>query len=225
MKVILKTLKQEIYEIEVDDMNINVEAFKQIIQEKINADGKKLKLLYNGKVLENIQIMNEIGLVEDIPIIITNIQKPKDTSQSEQVKEEEKICQTDIKVDEVPQVVASIMKVICKRNPEASQRYFEQLKADNPAIMLVIKKEEAKFKNILYSPVTKTDQDIFKKFYNGEDMNSYLATIEEKEETVVNGDIEDLIAMGYTRKQAEEAYFICENNFDLALNYLLDNIK
>ena len=225
MKIKLKTLKQENYEVEVEDMGITIEAFKQILQEKLDVDGKKLKLLYNGTILENNLILNEIGINEEVSLVMMNVQKPnKEPIIAENIPEEEKVCHADIKVDDVPHVVASIMKIMCKKNPEESQRYFEELKANNPAIMHVLKKEEAKFKNFLYSPITKVDKKIFKDFYNGKDMNSYLANIEEEPVVdKVNPDIENLIAMGYTRQQAEEAYFICENNFDLALNYLLDN--
>jgi hypothetical protein len=225
MKIKLKTLKQDNYEVEVDDMGITIQAFKQILQEKLDIDGKKLKLLYNGSILENNLTLNDIGINEEVSLVMMNIQKPdKEPVRANDIKEEEKVCHADIKVDDIPHVVASIMKIMCKKNPEESQRYFDELKANNPAIMHVLKKEEAKFKNFLYSPITKDNNKIFKDFYNGKDMNSYLTGVEEEQVVnKINPDIENLIAMGYTRQQAEEAYFICESNFDLALNYLLDN--
>ena len=86
-------------------------------------------------------------------------------------------------------------------------------------------KEEAKFKQILYSPVSKLDKNIFKKFYNGEDMNSIIDHLEQQQPlNVEKNDIEKLVDMGYTFKQAEEAYKVCENNLELALNYLLNNL-
>jgi hypothetical protein len=218
MKIKLKTLKQENFEIELEDITITIDIFKKVIEEKLNIDSKKVKLLYNGKVLENTQMMSETGINEEVALVMMNVHK----STAEVIQEEEKICQADIKVEEVPQVVGSIMKVMCKKNPEMSQKYFEELKADNPAIMNVLKKDEAKFKKILYSPINSVDNKIFRKFYNGEDMKTYLEGLDDVQ-IEVNPDIENLIANGYTRQQAEEAYFVCDKNFDLALNYLLDN--
>ncbi len=170
MKIILKTIKQEIYELECEG---TINDLKNIIQEKFQFDAKKLKIMYNNKLLNNEQILNELTNDDIITLNIMNIHKYNDITQ-----DEEKICQADIKVEEIPQVVASIMKVICVKNPDLSKKYFENLKNDNPAIMEIIKKEEAVFKKVLYSPVTKLDKKIFKKFYNGEDINSIIDHVE-----------------------------------------------
>jgi hypothetical protein len=257
MILTIKTMKQEVYNIELDDLDISVETVKALIQSKYEFDAGKLKLLFNGAVLANTSNLKQQGINDTHVLVMLNAHKVKEGEAStsegvnnipsvadvdEILEEEEKQCEADIKVEEIPQVVASIMKIMCLKDPNGVKKYFEQLKNDNPQVYNVIKSKEADFKKLLYSPITKLDRRIYRKFYKGEDLNDLdrqgssgenLSNVNTgSDNNVVNNtetspdeiNIQNLMAFGFNRKKAEEAYFICDRNYELAMNYLLDNI-
>jgi hypothetical protein len=251
MILTIKTMKQEVYQIQLDDLDISVETLKVLIQSKYEFDANKLKLLFNGAILNNTSNLKQIGLNEGHILVMINAQKAKENNETitesnnpaAEIEEEEKQCEADIKVEEIPQVVASIMKILCVKNPDESKKYFEQLKTDNPQIIQVIKSKEAEFKKILYSPVTKLDRRIYRKFYKGEDVNELRNRKSSNEDisnivTDVNDinnanvnisqdeqNVQNLMAFGFDRSKAEEAYFVCDKNYEVAINYLMDNTK
>jgi hypothetical protein len=88
---------------------------------------------------------------------------------TEQKEEEpEKIYEAEIKAGNAVQYVASIMKVLCLKEPQKGKEFFTNLEEDNPHIMSIIKKNEAEFKRLLYSAKTDEDEKIYKMFFKGQ---------------------------------------------------------
>ena len=59
---------------------------------------------------------------------------------------------------------ASIIKIVCKDNPEKVFSILNNLKQRNPALLEKIKEHEQDFKNLLVSPISQEDIDNFKAF-------------------------------------------------------------
>jgi len=152
---------------------------------------------------------------------------------------EEKVFEGEMKADDALKNVASIMKVLCSKNPMNGNEFFNNMKEDNPDLMYYIKKNEAQFKSLLYSPVTEEDKKIFKKLYRGTlnnnnntDSNANVGTTTTTTTSTankapvdtppINEDVKNLTAYGFSLREANEAYEVCGKNFELALNYLLD---
>jgi hypothetical protein len=254
MKIILKTLKQETFPFEIEGDHISVSCLKALIETEFNFDGEKIKLLFNGVVLENNKNLVDYSIKEDFSIIMTNVRpkqgnlaKASEKSDDYQIESEENASSTGIfnKIssfeddedtlyeakltpDNVVRYVASIMKVLCLKSPQKAKDFFKNLEVDNPAIMSIIKKNEAEFKSLLYSQKTDQDVKIYKQFFKGEltedppikSVNPQTSS-GASEEDVEN--IKKLQEYGYGFNEAREAYYACEKQIDLALNFLLEN--
>lgn len=261
MKIQLKSLKKESFEIEVSDGNVTVQELKQLIEMNFGFDYTKLKLIFNSAILEDSKTLNDYNISDGFTLVMSNLKAKKvedntissesnkpvvnsddlglysnenaenisnkedinsnsigninkittDEDASENISEE-KVYEADIKAENAVQYVASIMKVLCLQEPEKGKEFFKNFEEDNPQIMRLIKKNDAEFKRLLYSPKTDQDVEIFKKFYAGQ--------IKEVDPDSEN--IKKLMDYGFPYNKAKEAYNVCDKQFELALNFLLE---
>jgi UV excision repair protein RAD23 len=89
MKITIKTLKQISYTVEVPESSI-VQELKQAIENQYGLDAKSIKLLYNGKVLEESNNLSEFGIKEGHVLMMMNA-KAKPQNVQQQIKEEKKV--------------------------------------------------------------------------------------------------------------------------------------
>ena len=73
MKLILKNLKQVEFEIFIESEKITVKEFKKEIEELYSFDSEQIKLIYNGKILENDKTLEEYEIKEGNHIIMMNM--------------------------------------------------------------------------------------------------------------------------------------------------------
>ena len=89
MKLIIKNLKQVPYEVEVADDQITVMQLKQAIEEKHRFEADKLKLLYNGVILDNTKKLADYQIKEGFVIIMMGSKlKIENAPKPEEKKEE-----------------------------------------------------------------------------------------------------------------------------------------
>lgn len=89
MKLTIKTLKQISYSVDVLE-NSNISDLKQILEDQQGFDSKSIKLLFNGKVLEDANNLTALGIKEGNVIMMMNAKaKPQNIGVKEEKKEEE----------------------------------------------------------------------------------------------------------------------------------------
>ena len=98
MKLILKSLKQISYDMNIDDSNMLVEQFKQEIENKHGFDSKSLKLVFNGSILEDKNSLSSYN-IQDQNVIMMICSKVKPKNIKEEVKSEDKPCEEKSNVD------------------------------------------------------------------------------------------------------------------------------
>ena len=96
MKLIIKTKNKE-YIIEIGDDKNTIEILKKEIEKKLGIELNKIKLIYNGKVLEDKETLHHYNITENSKIILlgnikkdNNIEKKDNTTQPIIEIEEEK---------------------------------------------------------------------------------------------------------------------------------------
>ena len=72
MKLILKNLKQVQYNVEVESEKVTVKDLKNEIEKNHGFDSSLIKLLHNGKVLEDAKTLEEYQIKEESVIIMMN---------------------------------------------------------------------------------------------------------------------------------------------------------
>jgi len=72
MKLLLKTIKQEILTLDIHDENLTVFELKQLIELEFNYDSTKLKLIHKGGILNDKKYLKEININDDCPIVLSN---------------------------------------------------------------------------------------------------------------------------------------------------------
>jgi UV excision repair protein RAD23 len=89
MKIIVKSLKQISYEIDIMDASMTVETFKKEIENKHSFDSKSIKLLYNGVILEDNKLLSDYKIDnEHVLMMITSKIKPINVNKEEEKKEQ-----------------------------------------------------------------------------------------------------------------------------------------
>ena len=73
MKLVLKSIKNQLYEIDIDSLEDKVYSIKEIISNKFNFDVNSLKLLHKGVILDNSKSLSQCNVSENDQIIIMNI--------------------------------------------------------------------------------------------------------------------------------------------------------
>lgn len=96
MKLILKNLKQVVYNIEIPSEKCSILELKKLIEKLHNFDASQLKLLHNGIVLDNSKTLEDYQIKENNIIIMMNTKvnpqnslPPKNNESSESQKFEE----------------------------------------------------------------------------------------------------------------------------------------
>ncbi len=267
MKIIFKTIKKDSYELELENEEYNeitVLQVKEMLELNFGIDSKKLKLIFNSKILSDdsklkdrddiidgsIIIMSSVRMVDKSGNSKINIEakeevkeNDEDSNANEQDQEEreEKIVEANIRPENAVKYIASIMKVLSIKDPNAGREFIKNFEEDNPAIFKIIKSKNEEFKKYLYSPKTDEDVKIYKKIYGG-DMNEGCdgnnvkssdshtnnsnlnsnSTFKDDISTEDKDNINKLTEFGFEYNKAKQAYFVCDKNFELALNFLYE---
>ena len=123
---------------------------------------------------------------------------------------------------------ASIMKIVCRNDPEKIFNILNNLKVKNPALLNKIKENEENFKNFLVSPITQEDIDTFKLLENdlrglagegGRRPGQVEIRLTPEEAEAVKR-LKDL--GNFSQSEAIQAYLACDKNEELAANYLFE---
>ena len=237
MKLILKNLKQVQYIVELESDKNTVKDLKNEIEKLHGFDSNLIKLLHNGKVLEDAKTLEEYQIKEENVIIMMNtkpkakpspppteqpkpaspkkeeeqpkkVEEPPKPNYSEQINslvdmgyEKEKVEKAinaskgnvDLAIEfltsgNIPEVSnnnqpnqqnppsnnntsnlplelrrnASLMKIVCKDNPEKIFSILNTLEQKNPALLNKIREHQEEFKNLLVSPINQQDIDTYK---------------------------------------------------------------
>ena len=72
MKIVLQSLKQIKYEVDITDY-CSVLDLKKLVESKHGFDHSVLKLLHKGKILEDQKLLSEYSVNDGTPIIIMNV--------------------------------------------------------------------------------------------------------------------------------------------------------
>ena len=304
MKLILKNLKQVQYNVEVESEKSTIKDLKNEIEKVHGFDSNLIKLLHNGKVLEDSKTLEEYQIKDEYVIIMMNTkpkaktnpppaEQPKQEPQKveEQPKKEEEKPKQDFtqqinslvdmgyekeKVEKainaskgnidlaieylssgnIPDSApnnqqnqqsqqnppsttqtrlpmelrrnASLMKIICRNDPERIYNILNSLKMKNPALLNKIKEHETEFKNLLVSPITQEDIDTFKLLENdirglsgegGRRPGQVEIRLTPEEAEAVKR-LKDL--GNFNQSDVLQAYFACDKNEELAANYLFE---
>ena len=311
MKLILKNLKQVQYNVEIESEKNTVKDLKNEIEKLHGFDSNLIKLLHNGKVLEDSKTLEEYQIKNENVIIMMNTkpkakpnpqpqpqpqpseqpksespkkeeekpkkeeEKPK-TNYSEQINslvdmgyEREKVEKAinaskgniDLAIEyltsgNIPEAApnnppnqqsqpnqsnqprpnlplelrrnASLMKVVCRNEPEKIFILLNTLKQKNPALLNKIKEHEEAFKNLLVSPITQQDIDAFKLMeeslrgmqgLGGRRPGQVEIRLTPEEAEAVNR----LKSLGnFSQSEVLQAYLACDKNEELAANYLFE---
>lgn len=238
MKIIFKTLKQDIYELDIIDDQIKIQELKKILEENFGFDHSRIKFLFNSSILDNDKTLGDYNISDNFSIILANVKIIDDYKKvhsnlesSEELSEKslndpielienEKIIETEIKAENAVKYIASIMKILSLYDANQGKEFIKIFEKDNPQVMAIIKKNHQEFTNLLYAPKTKEDVKIYKKFYHSQ-INE--ASLSEQDENIIEEEINKLIEYGFDYYKSKEAYIMCNKNINKALNYLLDN--
>lgn len=145
--------------------------------------------------------------------------------------------------------MGSIIKVLCSNNPSALQNIILTLQQTRPELIELIKLHEEEFKNILQSPVTEEDLTNFQQYNNtmdfgqegeggqhqhqhqesqgqGQGGSSRVGRQGGQDVIRLSKDefdaIQKLKEFGFSEMDAAQAYFACDKNVDMALNFLFE---
>ena len=123
---------------------------------------------------------------------------------------------------------ASIIKIVCKDNPDKIFNILNNLKQRNPALLEKIKEHEQDFKNLLISPISQEDIDNFKALE--QNLQGLLGeggrrpggveirlTPEEAEAVKRLKELGD-----FSQAEVIQAFFACDKNEELTANYLFE---
>ena len=310
MKLILKNLKQVQFNVELESDKKTILDLKNEIEKIHGFDAAQLKLLHNGRILDNAKTLEEYQIKDENVIIMMNT-KPKQKEQPPSTEppktEPEKKEETEKKEeppkqpepqpqssnseyanqinslvemgyekekvekainaakgnldlaleflgsgnipDSAPQAQpqnqsqpsqgnrnlslelrrnASIIKIVCKDNPEKVFNILNNLKQRNPALLEKIKEHEQDFKNLLVSPISQEDIDNFKAVE--QNLQGLLGeggrrpgqveirlTPEEAEAVKRLKELGD-----FSQAEVIQAFFACDKNEELTANYLFE---
>ena len=298
MKLILKNLKQVQYNVDVESEKSTVKDLKKEIEKAHGFDSNQIKLLHNGKVLEDAKTLEEYQIKSENVIIMMNTkpivnqnpqpieqakakspkkeeEKPK-ANYSEQINslvgmgyEREKVekalnaskgninlaieyltsgnipeassnnptnqqsqpNQSGQQRPNLPMELrrnASLMKVVCRNDPEKIFILLNSLKQKNPALLNKIKENEEAFKNYLVAPISQEDIDAFKLMeeslrgmqgLGGRRPGQVEIRLTPEEAEAVKR-LKDL--GNFTQSEVLQAYLACDKNEELAANYLFE---
>ena len=128
MKIVIKTLKQVTYNVEISSVKSTIFDLKKEIEKSHGFDSSTLKLLYNGVVLDDSKTLEDYKIQEENVVIMMNSKiKPKNmnkssntTSSQLKIEENKEVKKEDKKEDNKK----PIEKILQKSNEE---KYTQQL--------------------------------------------------------------------------------------------------
>ena len=117
---------------------------------------------------------------------------------------------------------ASIIKILCQRNPNKIISLLNNIKLRSPELLNKIKKDEEDFKNYLISPITQEDIDNFRNIQQtlrtGGVRRPQIQLTKEESEAV-----QRLKQLGnFSQAEVIQAYFACDKNEELTANFLFE---
>ena len=119
---------------------------------------------------------------------------------------------------------ASLMKVVCRNEPEKIFNILNSIKQRSPALLNKIKEHEEEFKNYLVSPINQEDIDAFnllQEDLRGLSQGGNRVEIRlSPEEAAAVKRLKDL--GNFTQNEVLQAYFACDKNEELAANFLFE---
>ena len=320
MKLILKNLKQVKYIVELESEKSTVKDLKNEIEKLHGFDSSQIKLLYNGKVLEDSKTIEEYQIKEEVIIIMMNTKrkakpspppseqpkqeeqpkKAEQTKQEEQPKKEEEQPKqqeqpkpdytqqinslvdmgyerekvekainaskgnVDVAIEyltsgNIPEVSnnnqpnppnqpnqenqpsnnkpnlplelrrnASLMKIVCRDDPEKIYDILNTLEQKNPALLNKIREHQEEFKNLLVSPINQQDIDTYKLLEDdmkgiGRQGGRRPGQVEIRLTPEESEAVKRLSELGdFSQSEILTAYLACDKNEELAANYLFE---
>ena len=125
---------------------------------------------------------------------------------------------------------ASLMKIVCRDNPEKIFSILNTLEQKNPALLNKIREHQEEFKNLLVSPINQQDIDTYKLLekdirglggQGGKRPGEVQIRLTPKEAEA----IKRLKELGdFSQSDVVQAYLACDKNEELAANYLFEPI-
>ena len=305
MKLILKNLKQVQYFIEIESEKNTVKDLKNEIEKVHGFDSNLIKLLHNGRVLEDPKTLEEYQIKNENVIIMMNtkpkpnpqpIEQPKpavpikedlEKKEEQPKKEEEKpkpnfseqinsLVEMGYEREKVEKALnaangnidlaieflssgnipessvnnqnnqqrqsnttgsnlplelrtnASLMKIICRDQPEKIINILNTLKQRNPTLLNKIKEHQQEFQNLLVSPITQEDIDTYK-LLDDEIRGLGGAGGRRPGQVQIRLTPEELEAVkrlkdlgDFSQSEVLQAYLACDKNEELAANYLFE---
>ena len=320
MKLILKNLKQVKYIVELESEKSTVKDLKNEIEKLHGFDSSQIKLLYNGKVLEDSKTIEEYQIKEENIIIMMNTKpkakpspppseqpkqeerpkKEEQTKQEEQPKKEEEqpkqqeqpkpdytqqinsLVDMGYEREKVEKAInaskgnvdvaieyltsgnipegsnnnqpnppnqpnqenqpsnnkpnlplelrrnASLMKIVCRDDPEKIYDILNTLEQKNPALLNKIREHQEEFKNLLVSPINQQDIDTYKLLEDdmkgiGRQGGRRPGQVEIRLTPEESEAVKRLSELGdFSQSEILTAYLACDKNEELAANYLFE---
>lgn len=138
--------------------------------------------------------------------------------------------------------IASVLKVIVKEDPMLLQEILMDIEENSPQVINYIKEHETQFKAEMEKPISEDDYKLYDSLVGGVGAEYVVEGDEgeEGEDDEENGEdpfkdiikdftpednksIDNLVAMGFSRGDAIQAYIACDKNEQNATNFLLQD--
>lgn len=133
---------------------------------------------------------------------------------------------------EVVKRIGSIVKILCLNDPSQLQNIILELARVQPELLELIKQHESEFKERINQPPNEEDYQIFQQFsaQQGESQGllSGASSQSSGRQDVIRlskdefDAVQRLKEFGFTEMEAAQAYFACDKNEELALNFLFE---
>lgn len=243
MKIIIKTLKQVQYNIEMESEQKIIKDLKNEIQKVYGFDSNLIKLLHNGEILEDSKTLQSYNIKDGNVIIMINIkikEKANVSNPSSQIspsnKKNEEVKPKEQKISQNqqnqnlgsynnsnlnPELVknASIIKILCHNNPNKIFSILNNLKLKSPNLLNKIMQHEQEFKNLLISPINQQDITAFRNFQQRRrESNKKIKLTKEESEAVKR-----LKELGnFSHAEVIQAFIACDKNEEMTANFLFE---
>eukprot|EP00252_Welwitschia_mirabilis_P001273 TRINITY_DN11167_c0_g1_i1.p1 TRINITY_DN11167_c0_g1~~TRINITY_DN11167_c0_g1_i1.p1 ORF type:complete len:379 (-),score=87.42 TRINITY_DN11167_c0_g1_i1:36-1073(-) len=110
------------------------------------------------------------------------------------------------------------IRSMVQEDPQILEPMLEELSRRDPHLMALIQENHEEFLNLINEPNQDDDEDTLNQII--EEMPQTINVTPEE-----NAAIERLVAMGFDRTLVVEAFFACDKNEELAVNYLLEHMN
>ena len=138
---------------------------------------------------------------------------------------------------EVIKRIASLVKILCANDPSKLQNIILGLQQTQPELLNLIKNNEAEFKNLISQPITEEDLAVFQEFNAQGGRQGGQGTQGAQNSQGQSGQggqgviklsktdydaVQRLKEFGFSELDSAEAYFACDKNEEMALNFLFE---